>query len=166
MTGFGEARTNDDRWSVTVEVRTVNNRHLKLQAKLSDPYGSLEPDFEKLVRESIRRGTVTLSLRVDRPRSEADYRLNLVALRSYQAQLTSLAGQGVEVDLVGLLVLPGIVEERKPATDDPHADWPRSGGRGNRGARQIANCSRRGRPGDGQRVARPGREDRWPPRRD
>ena len=68
MTGFGEARVSDDRWSVAVEVRTVNNRHLKLQARLSDPYGNLEPEVEKLVRESIRRGTVSLSVRVDRPR--------------------------------------------------------------------------------------------------
>ena len=55
MTGFGEARIQDDRWSVGVEVRTVNNRHLKLSAKISDPYGALEPDFERLVRETIRR---------------------------------------------------------------------------------------------------------------
>ena len=68
MTGFGEARIQDDRWSVGVEVRTVNNRHLKLNAKISDPYGALEPDFERLVRETIRRGTVQLSIRVDRPK--------------------------------------------------------------------------------------------------
>ena len=120
MTGFGEARLSDERWSVAVEVRTVNNRHLKLQARLSDPYGNLEPEFEKLVRETVRRGTVTLSVRVDRPRTEADYRLNLVALRSYRRQLDE-AGVAPDADL---LSLPGIVEERKPATDDPHRDWP------------------------------------------
>ena len=125
MTGFGEARVSDDRWTVAVEVRTVNNRHLKLQARLSDPYGGLEPEFEKLVRETVRRGTVTLSVRVDRPRSEADYRLNLVALRSYQNQLNELAGAaGSPVVPASLLALPGIIEERKPATDDPHRDWP------------------------------------------
>ncbi len=30
MTGFGETRHQDDRMSVSVEVRTVNNRYLKL----------------------------------------------------------------------------------------------------------------------------------------
>ncbi len=125
MTGFGEARTADDRWSVLVEVRTVNNRHLKLQARLSDPYGGLEPDLEKLVRETIRRGTVTLSVRVDRPRVESDYRLNLVALKSYQTQLGEMAAIGGQsVDLAAILSLPGIVDDRKPAVDDPHRDWP------------------------------------------
>ena len=142
MTGFGEARLQDDRWSVGVEVRTVNNRHLKLNAKISDPYGALEPDLEKLVRETIRRGTVQLSIRVDRPKRAEDYRLNLVAIESYRAQLISLLGPprqsppprpGFEaplaptaptVDLAALLVLPGVVEERKAASQDPHEDWP------------------------------------------
>jgi len=124
MTGFGEARLQDDRWSVGVEVRTVNNRHLKLNARISDPYGALEPELERLVRESIRRGTVQLTLRVDRPRLAEDYRLNRVALASYRAQLAEIAGPSIMVDVASLLVLPGVVEERKPATDDPHQDWP------------------------------------------
>ncbi len=125
MTGFGEARIQDDRWSVVVEVRTVNNRHLKLNAKISDPYGALEPDLERLVRETIRRGTVQLSIRVDRPKRAEDYRLNTVAIRSYQAQLAEFSPGGVgAVDLVALMGLPGVIEERKQAVEDPHQDWP------------------------------------------
>ena len=125
MTGFGEAHIQDDRWSVAVEVRTVNNRHLKLNAKISDPYGSLESDFERLVRETIRRGTVQLSIRVDRPKRAEDYRLNLVAIRSYQSQLAEFSPGGPKaVDLVALMSLPGVIEERKQAVEDPHQDWP------------------------------------------
>jgi len=135
MTGFGEARLQDDRWSVGVEVRTVNNRHLKLNAKISDPYGALEADLERLVRETVRRGTVQLSLRVERPKRAEDYRLNRVALMSYRAQIlemidaptgrpSSPGSTPLTVDLAALLSLPGIVEERKPATSDPHEDWP------------------------------------------
>ncbi len=125
MTGFGEARHQDERWSVLVEVRTVNNRHLKLSAKISDPYGPLEPDLERLVREVIRRGTAQVLLRIERPRRAEDYRLNSVALASYRDQLASLQTVGAPpLDLGALLVLPGVVEERKPATDDPQGDWP------------------------------------------
>src|SRR5436305_13388700 len=92
MTGMGEARHQDERWSVGVEVRTVNNRHLKLNARISEPYGALEPELERLVRESVRRGTVQLLLRVDRPRKAEDYRLNVVALASYRDQLQALQG--------------------------------------------------------------------------
>lgn len=123
MTGFGEARLQDERWTVSVEVRTVNNRHLKLTSKISEPFTALEPDLERLVRETVRRGSVQVVLRVERPRRPEDYRLNLVALQSYRDQLNSLQGTA-SVDLGALLVLPGVVEERKPAADDPHESWP------------------------------------------
>src|SRR3954447_9806059 len=125
MTGYGETRHQEERWSVGVEVRTVNNRHLKVSARISDPYGALEPDVERLVRETIRRGTVQIVLRVDRPRRAEDYRLNLVALTSYRDQLDALQGNSRALTALGsLLTLPGVVEERKPANDDPHQDWP------------------------------------------
>jgi uncharacterized protein (TIGR00255 family) len=125
MTGFGEARLQDERWSVGVEVRTVNNRHLKLNAKISEPYGALEPDLERLVRQTVRRGTVQLVLRVERPRRVEDYRLNTVALASYRDQLQALqVDPSRPVDMTDLLSLPGVVEERKPSGDDPHDDWP------------------------------------------
>ena len=124
MTGFGEARLQDERWSVGVEVRTVNNRHLKLSAKISERYSALEPELERLVRETIRRGSVQLALRVERPRRAEEYQLNLVALASYRDQLRDLLPPGVPIDYAGLMVLPGVVEERKPTGNDPHEDWP------------------------------------------
>jgi uncharacterized protein (TIGR00255 family) len=125
MTGFGEARLRDERWAVVVEVRTVNNRHLKLNVKASEPYNALEPELERLVRESVRRGTVNLQIRVERPRRAEDYRINTVALTSYRDQVkAALGGTGGAVDLGALLGLPGVVEEGKPSADDPHDDWP------------------------------------------
>ncbi|MDX2038459.1 MAG: YicC/YloC family endoribonuclease [Isosphaeraceae bacterium] len=122
MTGFGEARRQNDRWSVLVELRAVNNRHLKLSARFTDPYGALEPEVERLIRESVRRGTVQFSLRVERPKKAEDYRLNLVALASYRAQIEN--AWGCSVDASALLGLPGIVEDRRAASDTPHDDWP------------------------------------------
>jgi uncharacterized protein (TIGR00255 family) len=127
MTGFGEARLQDERWAVGVEVRTVNNRHLKLNVRVTEPYGALEPELERLVRESVRRGTVNLQIRVERPRRAEDYRINAVALTSYRDQLRALQnpqGGGGAVDLAPLLALPGVIEERRPSADDPHDDWP------------------------------------------
>ena len=124
MTGFGEARLQDERWTVTAELRSVNNRHLKLNARISDPYGALEPEVERMVRESVRRGSVGLTLRVERPKRAEDYRLNTVAIQSYMEQLRALERLGGAFDLAGVLSLPGVVEERRQAVDDPHDDWP------------------------------------------
>ena len=129
MTGFGEARQADDRISAHAEIRAVNNRHFKLNAKISDPYSILEADVERLVRESVRRGTIQLSLRVDKPRRAEDYRLNLIALGSYRSQLASLSGKaGDHVDVASLLGLPGVVESRRESDNDPREDWPLLGG--------------------------------------
>ena len=92
MTGFGEARRQDQQWTIAVELRTVNNRHFKLSAKIPESYAMMEPALEQLVREKVRRGTVQLTLRIDRPRRPEDYRINLVALASYRDQLQGLRG--------------------------------------------------------------------------
>jgi uncharacterized protein (TIGR00255 family) len=125
MTGFGDARHQDQKWSIQVEVRTVNNRHLKLSAKISEPYAALEPELEHLVREKVRRGAVQISVRIERPRQAENYLLNGVALLSYRDQLETLGqDRGDLVSLTDLLDLPGVVEEVRPAATNPHDDWP------------------------------------------
>jgi uncharacterized protein (TIGR00255 family) len=130
MTGFGEARHQDPRWTVQVELRTVNNRHFKLSARISDEFAAMEGALEQLVRERVKRGTVQVSLRIERPRRPEDYRLNLVALASYRDQLRQLqdggagAGGRGAIELSQLLALPGVVEEVRPAGHSPSEDWP------------------------------------------
>jgi uncharacterized protein (TIGR00255 family) len=129
MTGFGEARHQDPRWTIQVEVRTVNNRHFKLNARIGDEFSSMEGALEQLVRERVKRGTVQVTLRIDRPRQPGDYRLNLVALASYRDQLRGLQADGAgsqepAIDLAQLLILPGVVEEVRPTAQSPNEDWP------------------------------------------
>jgi uncharacterized protein (TIGR00255 family) len=132
MTGFGEARLQDSRWTILVELRTVNNRHFKLSAKISDEFAALEPALEHLIRERVRRGTVQVILRIDRPRRPEDYRLNLVALASYRDQLRGLQGSdsagAPPLDLAQLLALPGVVEEVRAPERTVQEDWPEIAG--------------------------------------
>lgn len=121
MTGFGEARRQDDRGGIVVEVRTVNNRHFKLSARISEPYGPLESEIESLVRQSVRRGTVQLTLKIDRPRRADDYRINAVALETYREQASRILGAQFDHGL--LLQLPGVVEEEAPDGSDIREEW-------------------------------------------
>jgi uncharacterized protein (TIGR00255 family) len=124
MTGFGEARTQDPGRSVLVEVRTVNNRHLKVNTKISDELAVLEPNLEAMVRERIRRGTVHVIVRVERPRRSEDYRLNLVALASYRDQLLQLPGaERFSLDLARLASLPGVIEEQRTPDRATEEEW-------------------------------------------
>ena len=116
MTGFGEARHQADGLTLAVEVRTVNNRYLKVSVRGSDPYPMLEPDLEKVVRKVIRRGTVTIHVRCDRLGRPGDFVLNAVALKSYLEQIRSACDQvGWQVPVSSLLgqvlALPGVAPE-------------------------------------------------------
>jgi uncharacterized protein (TIGR00255 family) len=125
MTGFGEARLQDPRWTIVVELRTVNNRHFKMSAKISDSHAMVEPALEQLIREKVRRGTVQVNVRIERPHRPEDYRLNLTALASYRDQLKGLRGFDERtLDIAGLLALPGVVEDEIPKAAVPLDDWP------------------------------------------
>ena len=130
MTGFGEARSQTEGLAVAVEVRTINSRHFKLTYRSSDGYAALEPEIESATREIIRRGTVQLSLRVDRRASVEDYRINTDVLENYRRQLQQYTGRqewSDAEDLHMLLSLPGAVEERSGADHDPREEWARIG---------------------------------------
>jgi len=126
MTGYGDARYQDERLTISLEVRTVNNRYLKISTKCPDVYASLEGDLERVVRDRISRGTVSVSVRVERMASDEDFQINNVALESYWKQLQQLAKQiqapGL-ADLNGLLLLPGVVTDQSRRTLDLEADW-------------------------------------------
>lgn len=126
MTGFGEARHQDEQINIAVEVRTVNNRYLKLSTKCPDVYAAYEGEIEKIAREFISRGTVMVSIRVDRFTAGADVRLNEVALETLGRQL-----QGLSTKLEGfpagslsdLLMLPNTIIDESSKRIDIEADW-------------------------------------------
>ena len=93
MTGFGEGRYQSERLSLSIELRAVNNRYLKVAVRAPDPYHLLEAEFEKVVRRSVRRGYHAAQLRCERQAAGQDFRINPVALTSYVQQIRSLAEQ-------------------------------------------------------------------------
>src|SRR5580658_8723765 len=91
MTGYGEANFEGDGLSVAVELRAVNNRYLKVSLRAAEPYNLLEPEFEKVIRKVVRRGTVQIHLRCRRSFAPQDFQINAVALRGYLSQLRAIA---------------------------------------------------------------------------
>jgi uncharacterized protein (TIGR00255 family) len=129
MTGYGEASFEGDGSSVAIELRAVNNRYLKVSLRAAEPYNLLEPEFEKVIRKVVRRGTVQVHLRCQRRFAPQDFQINAVALRGYLAQLRTIAeelglpdrGQAL---LSQMLVLPGVVPEPASAGFSLEAEWP------------------------------------------
>src|SRR5436853_3166387 len=104
MTGYGEARYQSDRFNVAIELRALNNRYLKVSLRAGDPYHLLEPEFEKVIRRVVRRGTLQVHLRCDRKAAAGEYRINPVALRSYIGQVRAACEELGAGDLMGSLL--------------------------------------------------------------
>ena len=81
MTGFGEARHQQDGLVISVEIRAINSRYFKLTCRTSDGYGGLESEIENALRGLIKRGTVQVNLRVERTASPEQFRLNELVRR-------------------------------------------------------------------------------------
>jgi uncharacterized protein (TIGR00255 family) len=130
MTGYGEASFQSDDLTLAIELRSVNNRYLKVTLRAAEPYNLLEPEFEKVIRRSVRRGTIQVHLRCQRRASAQDFQINGTALRSYLDQLRGLSAElnlpdRGQVLLAQALALPGVVPEPANASFSLEEDWPR-----------------------------------------
>lgn len=127
MTGFGAATLDRSAVHLHVEVRSVNNRHLKVVVRGSDPYPMLESEIEKRIRTAIRRGSVTIHVRAVRLGRIASHRINPVALCEHLAVLRQACTDAGELVLLpslisGLWNVPGVVDETSQPTHNPE-EW-------------------------------------------
>jgi uncharacterized protein (TIGR00255 family) len=127
MTGFGDARHERADHALSAEVRTINSRHFKLNLRTTEGYGALEARIEALVREYVRRGTISVNVRIRHISPADDYRVNADVLHNYLDQLQKIAakrGMGEELRLEPLAQLPGVIEELSSEARDADEVWP------------------------------------------
>jgi uncharacterized protein (TIGR00255 family) len=120
MTGFGDATAERSGTHYAVEIRSLNNRFFKPVIKLPDMVSGLEPELESMLREALGRGSITYILKIRSDSAEAAYHINTKALKAYLDQLLSVKGldQHVQIDLAGLMELPGVCQEPRDETDE------------------------------------------------
>jgi uncharacterized protein (TIGR00255 family) len=121
MTGFGRGSASAEGLSITVEVKTVNHKHLNIAINGSRSYGEMEAHLRGLLQAAFDRGSVQASLVVERsgalrPLVELDAEL----MRSYAEALKRLEaeiGEASTPKLPLLAALPGALTLREPALD-------------------------------------------------
>jgi len=127
MTGFGEAHVQQDGLSVQAEVRSINSRYLKVTVRCGEGYAALEPRIESVLRDKLRRGTISVNVRVTRAKSCEDYHIDADLLDRYHETFRQWQeGRGLvaETHLDTLLLLPGVINEELASASDVEADWP------------------------------------------
>lgn len=121
MTGQGQASRRFGPIGIDVEIRTVNNRFLKVVYKISDAANSIEPQLEALIREHIKRGSVNVSIRLSHTDRSNAASIDAVTLQDYVKQATKI---GKELDIVltysvgELLALPGVLIQNSNVADE------------------------------------------------
>jgi len=112
MTGYGDATVERADFALAIELRSFNNRFLKLSSKIPEEVGYLQTDLEGAVRKRLLRGSVFFSVRFE-PRRLADlYEVNADVVRKYVASIRELGaalGASREVRLEQVLLLPGAI---------------------------------------------------------
>ena len=110
MTGHGQGAAANDQAQVTVEIRTVNNRFLKVNVN-SELNAKRQSDLETQVKAAVNRGSVNVRVNSHVQKSSQEYSLNKEAINAYWLQLSEVAGGAQTVNIESVMMLPGVVNE-------------------------------------------------------
>ena len=130
MTGQGQASLDQNGILIHVELRSVNNRYLKVSSRLSDVIGRFEPQVETILRQHLKRGSLQVNIRVQLPPQSDDYRINQVALKSYMEQAQQVAATISPSSILNpgdFINLPGVVESADSIHDEDDPLWEAAG---------------------------------------
>lgn len=111
MTGFGSASQRDRRFDVEVEVRSVNHRFLVLKQSLPDEFARHEGELERVVRERLSRGSVTVRVSVKATSDEGPSLPDVKRLKETAKRLREVQkalGLKGDLGLEDLLAVPSL----------------------------------------------------------
>lgn len=115
MTGFGRGVVAESNFSVTVELKTVNNRFLDFSLRLSGELQPLESVIKRQISNRLSRGRVDVHLNYER-NDEINYELNRPLITGYLAALKQMQEEfelSGEADLNVIARLPNVLVTRK-----------------------------------------------------
>jgi len=110
MTGFGLGMSRTDRFAVRVEVRSVNNRNLRVTLRLPERLQGMEPELEKMFHNAVSRGAVSAAVSLDDVSGDPGYVLDTAAIQFYRKALRKIKAE--KVPLSALIALPGVIRKK------------------------------------------------------
>lgn len=121
MTGYGGAEYKKDGLDITVEIKTINNRFLDVNAKYPRSFNSIDDVIRKTVSESLSRGRVDVFINVTDNRENA---VKLVVDESLASDYVATAkklmenyGVSYDFSVTSLMRMPDVVKQEE-STDE------------------------------------------------
>ncbi len=127
MTGHGQSQVQLDTISIDCEIKAVNNRFLKCNVYWHDQFSIYETALQNLMRQYVRRGTVTVNIHLQSTSCFASYSLNSEQLKKYMHELKAIELDwdcSLQANINTLLTLPGVVTETSEKMIDVESVWP------------------------------------------
>ena len=116
MTGFGRAEMKDDEKTILVEMRSVNNKYLKINTRIPESLMVYEDKIERLLKKELVRGAVNLTIEYKVCEEVPKCVINKDTLKEYH-NMISEAGNEIfsrqDISLDNLISLPGVLEFKK-----------------------------------------------------
>jgi uncharacterized protein (TIGR00255 family) len=120
MTGYGKAMVAGDDFSVSVDLKTVNNRFLDIHLRVGAELASLEPGIKKRITSRLTRGRVDVTISLERT-AQMVYELNRPLIAGYVNALKQLQQDfqiGGELDINVLARIPGALQPARDGIDE------------------------------------------------
>jgi len=125
MTGFGQAQVLTGKIKAIIEIKSVNQRYLDMNYFLPVGFSAIENKIRQMIQKEIRRGRVTVSMKIIR-KEEQEVVLNKNVARKHLRNIRRLkreVGIKGDISLSDLVRLPGVLEA-KETLESPEGLWP------------------------------------------
>lgn len=120
MTGFAQARAEQNGWALRVNLRSVNHRFLDIHMRLPEGFETFETRIRQALRDRLRRGHVDFTLYYE-PAGPAAVQVNRDVAAAYlmvARELRDKFSVGAEPDLAAILRLPGVIASAAPSQEE------------------------------------------------
>ena len=111
MTGYAQARGEQNGWAIRVSVKSVNHRFLDVRFRLPEGFDVYELRLRQIIRERIHRGHIDVNVNVQ-PGTAVPVQVNRDLLQAYAnsaEELRQQLGASGDLDVESLLRLPGVI---------------------------------------------------------
>lgn len=120
MTGYGKSMVAGDDFSVSVDLKTVNNRFLDIHLRVGAELAALEPGIKKRITSRLTRGRVDVTISLERT-AQMVYELNRPLIAGYVNALKQLQQDfdiAGELDINVLARIPGALQPARNGIDE------------------------------------------------
>lgn len=125
MTGYGRGSATSERFAVTIDLKTVNNRFLDVHARLPPELSTHEAALRSALAAKLSRGRVDVTLTIDRANAPVVYELNRALIAGY---LTALREMQTEFEITGepdiniIARLPNVIQPAREVDNGASAE--------------------------------------------